>query len=151
MAHDRTAFANNLALLAGERPHEVVALGERLAAGLALRHLAVPQEGLALLTMEDGVCGDRFHLGEAALATAHVEVRAGGTLAQGGAAILGARREVAVAAAVCDAVAAAGLPGAEEALALAAAGAALGAERARRRDAMRSATRVDFAELGESA
>ena len=35
MAHDRTAFANNLALLAGERPHEVVALGERLAAGLA--------------------------------------------------------------------------------------------------------------------
>ncbi|MCK6487396.1 MAG: phosphonate C-P lyase system protein PhnG [Planctomycetes bacterium] len=144
---DRIDLAADLAAVAAESPADLAALAHRLAAGLPVRHLGVPQEGLALLTMEDGVCGDRFHLGEAALAVAHVEV--GGSA--GGAAILGATTATAVAAAVCDAVAAGGLPGAEAVHALAARGRAARAERDRRRAQMRAATRVDFAELGESA
>jgi alpha-D-ribose 1-methylphosphonate 5-triphosphate synthase subunit PhnG len=60
-----------------------------------------------------------------------------------------ADRELAIAAAVCDAVARAGWPGSEAVARLRAEGAAVRHEAERARAAILARTRVDFSELGQ--
>jgi phosphonate C-P lyase system protein PhnG len=128
----------------------VIALADALRAGRRLEHLQVPQEGLWLLQVAEPVRGDGYFIGEVPVGQACVELHdAGRGAARGGAVLMHADRELAVAAAVCDAVARAGWPGAEEVDRLRAAGAASREEAMRARAAILERTRVDFAELGQ--
>ncbi len=124
---------------------EVIALAALLAGRHQVLPRALPQEGLVLLTMEDGVFHDHFHLGELPVATAEVEVAG----VRGGACLVGGDRAWAEAAAVCDAVAAGRLAGSDAVDRLLATGRDRIAQTGRERAAMRAATRVMFAELGE--
>ncbi len=128
----------------------VLALAAALAAGRRVEHLSVPQEGLWLLQIEEPVRRDGFFIGEVPVGQACVALhddRLG--LARGGAILMHADRELATAAAVCDAVASAGWPGAAEVAGLRAVGAAARGEVAAVRAAILASTRVDFSELGQ--
>ncbi len=144
MNPDSAIALRHRALVAAPRA-EVVALAARLAGRHEVRPHALPQEGLVLLTLEDGVFRDHFHLGELAVATAEVEVAG----VRGGACLVGGDREWAEAAAVCDAVVAGRLAGVDEVEQLLATGWDKIGQTASERAAMRAATRVRFAELGE--
>lgn len=128
----------------------VLALAEALVAGRTLEHLQVPQDGLWLLRMEEPVRRDGFFIGEVPVGQACVRlVDAARGHADGGAVLLHADRELAVAAAVCDAVARAGWPGADEVARLRASGAAVRVQAEAVRRGILDRTRVDFSELGQ--
>lgn len=128
----------------------VIDLAAALAAGRRLEHLVVPQEGLWLLQLEEPVRHDGWFIGEVPVGQACVALHdAARGVARGGAILLHADRELATAAAVCDAVVRAGWPGADEVERLRAAGAAVHARVAGVRAAILERTRVDFSELGQ--
>jgi alpha-D-ribose 1-methylphosphonate 5-triphosphate synthase subunit PhnG len=126
----------------------VLSLAAALGEGRRIEQLTVPQQGLWLLQLEEPVRRDGFYLGEVPVGQACVALHdpARGE-ARGGAILLHADRELAVAAAVCDAVSRAGWPGADEVARLRAAGAATRAEAERARAGILASTRVDFSEL----
>lgn len=129
---------------------EVIDLAAALAAGRRIEHLAVPQEGLWLLQLEEPVRRDGWFVGEVPVGQACVALHdAARGEARGGAVLLHADRDLATAVAVCDAVARAGWPGAEEVVRLRSAGAAVRAQVAGVRAAILERTRVDFSELGQ--
>lgn len=129
---------------------EVLDLAAALAAGRRLEHLAVPQEGLWLLQIEEPVRRDGWYIGEVPVGQACVALHdAQRGEARGGAVLLHADRELATAVAVCDAVVRAGWPGADEVACLRAVGAAEGTRVAGVRAAILERTRVDFSELGQ--
>jgi alpha-D-ribose 1-methylphosphonate 5-triphosphate synthase subunit PhnG len=66
--------------------------------------LAPPEVGLVVMQVREPVCAERFHLGEVVVTRAEVEIAG----ARGWAMRLGDERVATLAAAVCDAVAAAG-------------------------------------------
>jgi len=104
-----------------------------------------------MLTMRDGVAGEPFHAGELPVAEARIEVEdRTGSRAEGGARLLLASTEDALAAAICDAVWSGNLPGSDRVEALAAEGRASAMHRDQRRAAVRESTRVQFADLGEN-
>ena len=126
-------------------------LGEALARDLAVRHRSLPQDGLWMLTMCDGVAGEPFHAGELPVAEARIEVEdRAGVRAEGGARLLLAAPEDALAAAICDAVWSGNLAGSDLVAELAASGRAAAVSRDLRRAAVRESTRVQFADLGET-
>ncbi len=129
---------------------KVLDLAAALAAGRRIEHLAVPQQGLWLLQLREPVRRDGWFIGEVPVGQAcvalHDAVRG---VARGGAVLMHADRELATAAAVCDAVARAGWPGVEEVARLRAAGAAVRAQADAVRAAILESTRVDFQELGQ--
>lgn len=129
---------------------ELCALAEHLLIGRTIEHLIIPQRGLWLMEMTEPVHGDHYFLGEVPAAQACVEVRdpALGAV-KGGAVLLQADREQAVAAAVCDAVRRAGWPGTDDVEALLARGAAHRAIAESARQAILDRTRVDFRELSQ--
>ncbi len=128
----------------------VVALAASLLIDRTVEHLQVPHEGLWLLRMHEPVRGDHYFIGEVPVGQAAVRVHdAVLGSANGSAVLLHADRDHAVAAAVCLAVIQAGWPGAEAVQAVVAEGAAIRAQAARQRAAIRERTRVDFAELGQ--
>ncbi len=128
----------------------LLALGEDLARRHRVRHAAVPQDGLYLLALEDGIHQEPWYIGEIPVASALVEVvAADGRTVRGGAMLMGASAETVTAAAVCDAVLRAGLDGAEAVTTLVEQGRAALARTARERAAQRAATRVDFADLAD--
>lgn len=138
--------------LAAVAASDVVDLGERLATRHRIRHLAVPQDGLYLLTLEDGIRQEPWHIGEIPVASALVEVSAAdGRQERGGAALMGVTAEFATAVAVCDAVLRAGFDGADEVTDLVQRGRASLARITAERAAERAATRVDFADLADGA
>jgi phosphonate C-P lyase system protein PhnG len=128
----------------------VLELASSLAAGRDIEHLQLPAEGLWLLQVTEPVRRDGYFIGEVPVGQACVRLR-DSTYgeASGGAVLMHADRELAVAAAVCDAVARAGWPGADAVARLRAEGAALRHEAERARAAILSRTRVDFSELGQ--
>ena len=128
----------------------LLSLAARLSAQCTVEHLQVPQAGLWLVELVESVHGDHFHLGEvpagqACIALHHTER---GT-ARGGAVLLQADREVAVAAAICDAVQRAGWPGADEVAILQQVGGERRAVAERARLSILDRTRVSFSELGQ--
>jgi alpha-D-ribose 1-methylphosphonate 5-triphosphate synthase subunit PhnG len=132
-------------------PDAVKALAERLAAGWDTRLARLPQAGLGLLTVTDGAFNEPYYLGEFPLAHCAVEIALpDGRRAEGGAQVMSDDADLAHALAVLDAVLAAGLPGADDAAALLAAGARLREQEAARRRALLAATRVDFALLNSA-
>ncbi|TDD03732.1 phosphonate C-P lyase system protein PhnG [Nonomuraea diastatica] len=133
-------------LLAAATPDELLPLAERLLQAGDLGEPAVlhpPETGMVMLTVREPVAEERFHLGEVLVTSCTVEVAgAAGWNMRGG-----DDRVAALAAALLDAVAAAGLPAAGEVNALCASV----AERRAREEAAEwaevSATRVAFEEL----
>ena len=129
---------------------DVLALAARLSAQCTVEHLQVPQAGLWLVELVESVHGDHFHLGEVPAGQACVALHhAQHGTARGGAVLLQADREIAVAAAICDAVQRAGWPGAEEVAALQQVGSARRAAAERARLSILDRTRVAFSELGQ--
>lgn len=81
---------------------ELVALAEALLGRLGQPTVVTaPEVGLVMMTVREPVCGDRFHLGEVLVTRAEADW--GGTT--GWAIRMGADRETALAAALCDAAA----------------------------------------------
>lgn len=128
----------------------VIALAATLGEGRRIEPLQVPQEGLWLLQVEEPVRHDCWFIGEVPVGQACIAVHDPvlGTT-RGGAILLHADRELAVAAAICDAIARAGWPGAEAVAKLLATGAAIRAQAEQVRAAILQRTRVDFSELGQ--
>ncbi len=93
-----------LSTLARANANAVKACAEALIPGLEPITVIVNRTGLAMLPMEETVCGETFYLGEVLLSEAHV--RAAG--AEGYAACLGRDLEQALAIALLDAAYAAG-------------------------------------------
>lgn len=132
-------------------PREAVLdLAAALAEGRRVEHLSVPQEGLWLLQLREPVRGDGWYVGEVPVGQACVALHDPALgCASGGAVLMHADRELAVAAAVCDAVERSGWPGAEEVACLRASGAAVLQDAAAHRAAILERTRVGFNELGQ--
>jgi alpha-D-ribose 1-methylphosphonate 5-triphosphate synthase subunit PhnG len=128
---------------------ELEALGARLGTRHRVRLATVPQDGLYLLTMEDGIYQERFFLGEIPVATAVVELDTPAGTVRGGASLMAATVAQAEAAAVCDVVLAHRLDGCDEVAALRQLGAVRRHELARQRAAMTVATRVSFSDLSD--
>ncbi|GAA3657917.1 hypothetical protein GCM10022224_021450 [Nonomuraea antimicrobica] len=133
-------------LLAAATPDELLPLAERLLRSGDLGEPTVlhpPEVGMVMLTVREPVAEERFHLGEVLVTSCTVEVAgAAGWCMRGG-----DDRVAALAAALLDAAAAAGLPAAGDVRALCEAV----AERRAREDAAEwaevSRTRVAFEEL----
>lgn len=131
---------------------EVLDLGERLTLRHCVRHASVPQDGLFLLALEDGIRQEPWYIGEIPVASVLVEVSAAdGRKTRGGAVLMGVDAAFATAVAVCDAVLRAGFDGAEEVASLVQRGRMTLTQRASERAAQRAATRVDFADLADGA
>lgn len=129
---------------------EVLDLATALCVGRRIEALTVPQEGLWLLQVEEPVRHDGWFIGEVPVGQACVAVHdAERGDARGGAVLMHADRELAMAAAVCDAIARAGWPGANEVARLRQTGAEVRERVAGVRAAILDRTRVDFNELGQ--
>jgi alpha-D-ribose 1-methylphosphonate 5-triphosphate synthase subunit PhnG len=138
------------AALASQPRDAVCALGDRLGRQYAVEHQEVPTAGLAMMPVRDAVLNERFNLGEVPLSRAHV--RLGPPHREpvfGGSAVLADDPELAVAIAVCDAVLAHDLDGADEVAALVVAGAAAARQRAAERAQMQQRSKVAFALLSQ--
>lgn len=127
---------------------ETEAVAARLTERYRVCPRALPQSGLGMLAMREPNLGQRFLLGEFPLATAEVELEDDhGQRHLGAARLLHDSRDLATAAATCDAALAADLPGSEEVRALV----ARGWQRVQREDRVRSGllttTTVDFSRL----
>ena len=97
--------AERAELLAVAEAEDVVALAEACLAEFGDPVvLASPEVGLVVMQVREPVCSERFHLGEVVVTRAEVEIAG----ARGWAMRLGNDRVATLAAAVCDAVAAAG-------------------------------------------
>ncbi|WP_345560663.1 phosphonate C-P lyase system protein PhnG [Nonomuraea rosea] len=133
-------------LLAAATPDELLPLAERLLQSGDLGEPTVlhpPQTGMVMLTVREPVAEERFHLGEVLVTSCTVEVAGAAGWSMRG----GDDRVAALAAALLDAAAAAGLPAAGDVHALCAAVAERRAgEEAAEWDEV-SATRVAFEEL----
>lgn len=128
---------------------EVIDLAATLAAGRRIEHLAVPQEGLWLLQLEEPVRRDGWYIGEVPVGQACIALHdAERGVARGGAVLLHADRDLATAIAICDAVVRTGWPGADAVSRLREAGAEARTRAAEVRAAILDRTRVDFSELG---
>lgn len=107
--------------------------------------MRVPQAGLALMPFRDSVMGQPFYLGELPMSAAHVKLTDdAGQVYEGGAHVMADDSALAAAIAVCDAVLAADLDGAEEVMAMVQAGQRLSEQEAVIRAEMLTRTRVSF-------
>ena len=129
----------------------LLAEGERLRALGEIRHLALPQNGLALLPLVDGAFHDSFNLGEIPLASAQLSIHTpDGREARGASCVMHDDMALVETLALADAALSASWPEAESLAALLAQGRAAVDEVALQRKALLAATTVDFALLGET-
>lgn len=125
-------------------------LAESLAKNWQVNYTVLPQSGLSLLTLEDGVFQQPYYLGEIPIANASIELQDDqGNKFNGAAQYLGDSKDFAVALAVCDAVMAHQLAGWEQVAELI----EQGMEKRHLRDLQRGAilakTKVDFSLLSQ--
>ena len=118
---------------------------------LAMRYLALPQNGLALLPLRDGAYHESFNLGEIPLAQVRVALQRGhGEEARGAAWVMEDDMETVTALAMADAVMAANWPEAAPFIDLLAQGEIVIERLDREHRAMLAATTVDFSLLGSA-
>lgn len=130
---------------------EIKLAAEVIAQTHEVRDIGLPQAGLGLLTLRDGVFHEPFYLGEVPVARAHVVVSThDGHEASGGAVLIDDRTRLARALAILDAALAARLPGWEAVATLVERGDALRVQRDTQRRHILKRTRVDFALLGQT-
>lgn len=94
----------------------VIELANCLMKGWEIKHEALPENGLSLLQMQDGVFEESYYLGEIPLSTAWVKLSANGESWQGAASVMNDTPNLAVALAICDAILANQLLGWEQVL-----------------------------------
>lgn len=127
------------------------ALADDLARDCDVKLKSLPQAGLGLLTLTDGAFHEPYYLGEFPLSSCSIELSlADGQTVTGGANVMADDAVLARSLAILDAVLAARLPGWERVSAQIDAGASTRAEEDRRRRAMLTSTRVDFAMLNNA-
>lgn len=135
-------------------PREALIAAARTArTGLAIRYLALPQNGLALLPLKDGAYHETFNLGEIPLARVHLALtradgHTAGMEARGAAWVMEDDMTMVEALALADALLAAGWPEAAPFEALLAEGARAIERQTFERKALLAATTVDFSLLG---
>lgn len=129
----------------------LLAAAQALCSRYEIEDLELPQSGLGLLPLRDGVCGEAYFLGEIPLARAWVRIRdAAGGVHEGAAVLVDDRAGLARALAVLDGILAAALPGCETARALLVEGERKIRDLTRARGKLLAATRVDFSLLGSA-
>jgi len=138
------------AALAAAPAEAVMGLAAEIAASAVIEHLSPPQDGLLLLRLRDSVAGAPFHLGELPVSRAHVQLRRGEALAEGGAVVMSDDPERTLAIAVLDAALAAGWPEADHIARLVAEGEAIRAGTEAERALVFARTRVDFQTLSQA-
>ncbi|MCC5668878.1 phosphonate C-P lyase system protein PhnG [Nostoc sp. CHAB 5784] len=96
-------------------PEKLQFLAEDLISSWEVNYKSLPQAGLSLLQMEDGVFHEPYYLGEIPIASAWIELtNSSNESFEGAAQVMSDSIELAVALAVCDAVMAHQLPGWQE-------------------------------------
>ena len=121
-----------------------------LAQNWQINYLTLPQAGLNLLTLEDGVFQQSYYLGEIPLAHASVELKDEmGQSFTGAAQVMGDSTDFAVALAVCDAVMAHQLSGWEQVAQLIERGIEKRSLEDLQRGAMLARTKVNFSLLAQ--
>ncbi|MBN2856455.1 MAG: phosphonate C-P lyase system protein PhnG [Halothiobacillaceae bacterium] len=129
----------------------LLAAGERLRSLGEIRHLALPQNGLALLPLVDGAFHESFNLGEIPLASTQLSIHSqDGRVARGASCVMQDDMALVETLALADAVLGAGWPEGEALATLLSQGRAALDETTLQRKAMLAATTVDFALLGEA-
>ncbi|MBV9385992.1 MAG: phosphonate C-P lyase system protein PhnG [Chroococcidiopsidaceae cyanobacterium CP_BM_ER_R8_30] len=94
---------------------DIQSIAEKLTAKWKVDYKALPQSGLSLLRMEDGVFHEPYYLGEIPISSAWIELTNSANQSfEGAAQVMSNSAELAIALAVCDAVMAHQLPGWQE-------------------------------------
>ncbi|GAB4238870.1 MAG: hypothetical protein Kow0049_25800 [Stanieria sp.] len=125
-------------------------LAEDLAQNWQVNYLTLPQAGLSLLSLEDGVLHQPYYLGEIPLANASIElIDETGQSFTGAAQVMGDSTDLAVALAVCDAVMAHQLTGWERVAQLIEQGMKKLSLEDLQRGAMLARTKVNFSLLAQ--
>ena len=125
----------------------IIELANRLKKGWEMTHEALPETGLSLLQMQDGVFEEPYYLGEIPLSTAWVKLTANGESWQGAASVMSDTPGLAVALAICDAILANQLPGWQQVLQVLEQGIVKKQEEETLRGAMLAKTRVNLSLL----
>ncbi|MDJ0773152.1 MAG: phosphonate C-P lyase system protein PhnG [Mastigocoleus sp. MO_167.B18] len=125
----------------------VIELANRLRKDWEVTHEALPETGLSLLKMQDGVFEEPYYLGEIPLSTAWVKLTAKGETWEGAASVMNDTPGLAVALAICDAILANQLPGWQQILPFVEQGALKKQEEEAFRGAMLAKTRVNLSLL----
>lgn len=140
---------SNVALQAIPR-ESIEGVVESITSSYEVIPLELPEAGLYLLQLEDGVSSEPFYVGEISAARAMVRLKEDGGSPYDGAAVI--MKDDAILAqwvAVCDAVLSHGLSGCDEVSELVREGLELRREDARIRQAILASTAVDFSLLEE--
>ncbi|GAB4289972.1 MAG: hypothetical protein Kow0083_02850 [Methylophaga sp.] len=139
---------NWVRLLMGCPASQVCELAQQLSSQWPLRYKSLPQSGLGMMKLRDGAMNEPFYLGEIPLASAWVELTLpSGDKAEGAAQLMSDDQQLAEAVAICDAVLANRLEGAERIMSLLQQGHDIIAREKRHRKQMLQRTRVDFSLL----
>jgi alpha-D-ribose 1-methylphosphonate 5-triphosphate synthase subunit PhnG len=129
----------------------LIETAQRLAREWSITHIELPQAGLGLLQLADGAFQQPYYLGEFPLARCHLRLSLpDGRCVPGAAQLMTDDVALVEALAVLDAVLAARLPGWEQVAKLVETGTRRRTEEQRERQALLTATRVDFALLGNT-
>lgn len=130
---------------------ELIALADQLSNAWRIGHVSLPQTGLGMLKLADGALEQPYNLGEFPVSVCHLQITLpSGATVQGAAQVMSDDAALAQALAIFDAILRHSLPGQAEVEALRVAGKNLRAQEDRARNALLSATRVDFSELSEA-
>ncbi|MBD2772710.1 phosphonate C-P lyase system protein PhnG [Iningainema tapete] len=98
--------------LTAHSPHKLVSLAEDLTSNMSVNYKSLPEAGLSLLQMEDGVFHEPYYLGEIPVASAWIEItNSRDESFEGAAQVMSDSADLAVALAICDAIMAHQLPG----------------------------------------
>lgn len=125
----------------------LIELANSLGNNWEITHEALPETGLSLLQMQDGVFEEPYYLGEIPLSTAWVKLTANGKSWQGAASVMNDTPGLAVALAICDAILANQLPGWQQVSKFVKQGIVKKQEEERLRGAMLAKTRVNLSLL----
>lgn len=128
----------------------ILSVVEILAKNWQINYQVVPQSGLNLLQLEDGVFHEPYYLGEIPVASAQIEIiNERGESFVGAAQVMNDSADLAVVLAVCDAVMAHQLPGWQQVAQLIQQGAEQRLLEELQRGAMLTKTKVDFSLLSQ--
>lgn len=112
ITYDRSLWVK---ALTAHSPITICNLAEEISKNWQIKHRSLPQNGLSLLTMQDGVFHEPYYLGEIPISQAHLSLsNEQGESYDGAAQVMTDSEDLAVALAVCDAVMAHQLSGWEK-------------------------------------
>lgn len=83
----------------------IFSLAEKITENWQIKYRSLPQNGLSLLTLQDGVFNEPYYLGEIPIANAYLSlINEQGKSYDGAAQVMGDSEDLAVSLAICDAV-----------------------------------------------